>query len=351
MPDPHRALTWLVFAALAAVAYLFSPYLSALLVAAVTAVLSWPAHAWLTRRLRGRRGPAAFVTLLALSVGVIVPAGPLLMLVSREVAGLFTQVSAGMEGGTWDQWLARADQTPPALWLASWSGDPFVVSNALRSVAAEVAARVANGVTQLVPDLVTLTFRAVLNVVIFYLASYAFLVRGPNLLGMVRKVSPLNEAYVIRLFEVFAQFARNVVFAGLGAATTQGAVATLGYTLAEVERPLLFGFLTSVLAFVPLVGTLTVWGPLVLLLLAEGRTGSAVFVALWSMALVGTVDNLVRPLLVKGRSEIPTVLIFLGVFGGLQWMGVIGILVGPVMVAMVMALLHIYGEERKLADG
>ncbi len=87
--------------------------------------------------------------------------------------------------------------------------------------------------------------------------------------------------------------------------------------IAGVERAFLFAVLTGVLAFVPVVGTALAWLPVALLLLLEGRAGAAGFVVIWSIGLTGTVDNPVKPLIVRGRSDMPTLLVFLGVFGGL----------------------------------
>jgi predicted PurR-regulated permease PerM len=147
-----------------------------------------------------------------------------------------------------------------------------------------------------------------------------------------------------RLMAVFAEFAQNVVLAGVAAAVVQGVVAGIGYAIAGVERALLFALLTGVMAFVPVVGTAVAWVPVCLLLLFAHRTGAAAFVAVWSLVLTGTIDNIVKPLVVRGRSDLPTLLVFLGVFGGLLAFGLIGLLVGPVLVAMLLALLHIYEE-------
>jgi predicted PurR-regulated permease PerM len=122
-------------------------------------------------------------------------------------------------------------------------------------------------------------------------------------------------------------------------------VAGLGYWLGGVDRPLLFAVLTAVLAFVPVVGTAAAWVPVSLLLLLEGHSGGALFVTIWSLALTGTIDNIVKPLIIRGRSSMPPLLVFLAVFGGLLWFGVMGLLVGPVLMALLLALLHIYAES------
>lgn len=347
----ERALLIAVYVAMGGVCWLIFPYLTPLLFAAVMAVLAWPVQEGMARRLGGRRRPAALLTLILLTVGVVGPAGPLLVLITREVSALVTSASEGLRATGWEELLARLDALPFTDRLSTWTGKDHIVSDTLRDAADNVAQAVGGLMADLVPNLFKFTFQALIKTILFYLAGYTLLVRGPTLLAVARRVSPLPERHLLRLFEVFASFARSVVLAGLAAATSQGIVATLGFLLAGVEQAILFGFMSGLLSFVPLIGSLVVWAPVVTLLIAQGRLGAALFLGLWSAIVTGTVDNFVRPLVLRGRSDVPTVLIFLGVFGGLYWMGIVGLLVGPVMVAMLLALLRIHAEEADAAQG
>lgn len=351
MDASRRALVLVVYAVLAAVVYMVSPYLSVLLFSAVSAVLAWPVQEWLTARLGGRRPLAGLATVALLTIGVIGPAGPLLLVVTREVGNLIAEAAAGMHTGSWEEVLARIDASPPAAWLADFTGRPTLLSETIQSVTVDAARAGGSLLTTQVTNLVGLTVQAALNLVLFYLTLFAMLVRGPQLYGVARILSPIEERHLVRLFAVFAQFARNVVLAGVAAATAQGIVATLGFFLAGVERPLLLGIVTMVLSFVPFVGSTVVWLPLALVQVAQGRPGAGLFIVLWSVLLTGTVDNFIRPVLVRGRTQVPIVLVFLGVFGGLAWMGIVGLLVGPVLVAMLLALIQIYREEQAAGPG
>jgi predicted PurR-regulated permease PerM len=214
----------------------------------------------------------------------------------------------------------------------------------MQTGAADALTTIASGAGQLVPDLVGLTALAGLKVIIFYLTLMALFQHGHRLAEWLVRITPLEQAVTRQLGAVFSEFARNVVLAGIAAAVVQGIVAGIGYALAGVERVLLFALLTGVMAFVPVVGTAVAWIPVCLLLLFNHRPGAALFVAVWSLVLTGTIDNIVKPLVVRGKSDLPTLLVFLGVFGGLIAFGLIGLLVGPVLVAMLLALLHIYEE-------
>lgn len=346
MDRSQRPFVVLLLVALAATLWLVRPYLDAVLVAGVVAILVWPFHLWVHRRLGEREGLAVSATMIALVVGVFAPAATLALFVAREVVGLANELVAQVEFGSWNSFIQRVSRAGPLKWLTDALGGrtAFVetVENALRQGTLSVA----SSVTQNVPGLLSVTAGVVLKVVIFLVALATLLRRGPELLVFGRRIAPIEPRHVERLYAVFQEFARNVVLAGLVAGVLQGLTATLGYTLAGVERSLLFGVLTGVFAYVPLIGTTFIWVPVVVLLLAEHRTGAALFVAVWSIALTGTVDNLVKPFIVRGRSDVPMLLVFLGVFGGLAWFGFIGILVGPVLVAMMLALLKIWAEIR-----
>jgi predicted PurR-regulated permease PerM len=339
----------LVLLALAAVGslWLVRPFLDALLVAVVVWVIVRPTHRDIVRRLHGKEGLATLVTTVGMTVGVVLPIVGLGVIVARELMVLANLIVSKVRLGSLDALLNEALAVRPLRWLVEQAGGPDAISTMLESGVREGSVRVATLVTQNVPDLLTLTATAILKTVIFYVALLTLLTRGPGLRKWAMRVSPLTTTHTDRLGEVFSEFARNVVLAGVVAGVAQGVMATIGYSLAGIDRPLLFGVLTGVLAYVPLIGTAIAWVPLTLLLVAEGRLGAAGFMVIWSVGITGTVDNLVKPLIVKGRSDVPMLFVLLGVFGGLYALGIIGLLVGPVAMAMLLALIRIYAEARE----
>lgn len=344
MAGPPLFVRILLGAAIAAVSWLVRPFLDALLVASVVAVLAWPFHLWIAAAMPRTPRLSTLITVLTITVTVVVPVALLVWLVSRELAALASQLAAQVDAGELQRLATRAAEVPLVHRLLDLAGGPTAVTAAVQTAARDGLLGLASEAGGVVPGLLGVTARALLDACIFFLALATFFHRGSELRGWALRMIPLAEAHITRLFSVFAEFARNVVLAGLVAAMMQGLVAGIGYSLAGVERAFLFAVLTGVLAFVPLVGTALAWVPVALLLLLEGRAGAAGFVVIWSIGLTGTVDNLVKPLIVRGRSDMPTLLVFLGVFGGLSAFGVIGLLVGPVLMALLLALFRIYEE-------
>lgn len=344
MPDPDRALRILLLIALSGVFVLFSPFLTTLVLAAVTTVLAWPIQSRMNGWLGGRRAIATLLTLLTLTVGVLGPVGTVVFLVSGEAQQLLRTAAESIQNGALDRLLAQILNLSWMQQVVAWTGDGALDST-LRDSAQEAALGIVGAVTGRLPNILSGAARFTLELVIYYLTVATLLYEGYSFLSWGLKISPLRKEHTQRLFEVFAEFARNVVLAGLFTGALQGVVAGIGYWILGVDRPLLFALLTGVLAYVPLIGTALVWLPLSLVAMAQGNWGQFGGLLAWSIFLTTSVDNFLKPLLVRGRSNVPPVLIFLGVFGGLSWLGLIGILVGPVAVAVLLALLKIYEES------
>jgi predicted PurR-regulated permease PerM len=136
------------------------------------------------------------------------------------------------------------------------------------------------------------------------------------------------------------------VFGTLLTALIQGTLVGIGFAIIGLPSPVVFGVLAAALALLPMAGTAIVWVPATLILMAQGRWGAAIFLGLWGALLVGLIDNFLKPMLISGRAEMPTLAAFLGVLGGLAAFGPIGMFVGPILLALTLALLR-YAEEHR----
>lgn len=335
----------LLVATLLGVGWLVKPYFQVLIVALITSVLASPVHVSALRVFRGRSYTAAVTTATLLTVGVFGPLGGLAWLLSRELLRIANILVLSLREGGLDRVIDTLDSPRLMGWLADLGIDRQELSAALADGVQQVSVGVAGGLAASLPNFFTQTAGALLDIVVFYLSVVTLLARGPELLAWLGRVSPLEPRYQQRLFTVFASFARNVVLAGLVCGVLQGTVAAIGYLLAGVDRPLVFGVLTGVLTYVPFVGTALVWVPLTANLFLVGEWGRGLFVLGWSLIVTASIDNVVRPLIVRGQSGIHPLLILLGVLGGLEWIGIVGVLIGPVLIAMLVTLLTLYTEE------
>jgi predicted PurR-regulated permease PerM len=174
---------------------------------------------------------------------------------------------------------------------------------------------------------------------------------GPTVARTAVRMLPIEERRRTRLWQHLADVTR-AVFMGIGlTALIQGTLVGIGFWISGLPSPLVFGVLAMLLALVPIVGTVIVWAPAALFLATRGDYGHAIFLALWGAVLVGMVDNFLRPLLISGRSSVPTLAVFVGVMGGLAAFGFIGLFLGPIVLGLLVALFRFEAEELKAIGG
>ena len=167
---------------------------------------------------------------------------------------------------------------------------------------------------------------------------------GPVLAQRVVRILPIEPRLRGRLWQHLIDVTR-AVFMGIGlTALVQGIVLGIGFAIAGVPSPLVFGVLGALFALVPVVGTAIIWIPATLWLLAQGNAGHAIFLAAWCALVVGSVDNFLRPILISGRVEVPTLAVFIGVMGGLSAFGFVGLFLGPIVLGLLVALFRFSTE-------
>ncbi len=189
----------------------------------------------------------------------------------------------------------------------------------------------------------------VIGLLVTIIAVYFFLADGNTMVRSVMKLSPLDDVYERELLSEFDQISRAVVLATLLSAAVQAVLAGVGFYFAGIESVFLLTLLTGFLAMIPFVGATSVWLPAAMwLYFFEDRTGAAIGLGLYGMIIVSQADNLIKPWVLHGQSRLHPLLALLSVLGGVQALGPIGILVGPMIVAFAQALMNIL--QRELTD-
>lgn len=181
---------------------------------------------------------------------------------------------------------------------------------------------------------------------IMIVSLYYFLADGPSMAGTIMRLSPLEERYERQILSEFDKVCRAVVVATLLSAMVQGVLAGIGYYVAGLDGVILLSVITMVLAMVPFVGAAAVWGSCAAwLLLYDERTMAAALLALYGACIVSMADNVIKPLVLHGQSNIHPLLALLSVLGGVTALGPIGIFVGPMVVAFLHAVLYMLNAE------
>ena len=191
-----------------------------------------------------------------------------------------------------------------------------------------------------------LTVRVGFGLVIMVISLHFFLADGPAMLSSLMRLSPLDDRHERELLEEFDRVSRAVVVATLLSAAVQGGLAGLGFWVAGLGSVFLLTLLTTVFALIPFVGAAAVWVPASLyLFFFEDRQLAAILLAVYGGGIVSVADNVIKPLVLHGQSNLHPLLALLSVLGGVQALGPIGVLVGPMVVVFLQTLLNILHRE------
>jgi predicted PurR-regulated permease PerM len=161
----------------------------------------------------------------------------------------------------------------------------------------------------------------------------------------LQRLSPLRREHEEAIIGKFKEITVATFEGNLLTAILQGAAGGLVFLIFGLPSPLLWAAVMAFLSLVPLVGTALVWGPVVVYYLLTGAVVKGLLLLVLCGAVVGSIDNLVKPLLIRRRAAIPTLWVFVGVLGGVGVFGFLGFVLGPLMVAVLFALIEIYKVE------
>jgi len=309
-------------------------FLLPMFLAVLLVVMFGPLHRWFITKCRGRHRLAAGLTTAAILVIFLVP---LLAIVLQAVSEGIA-VYWGTMGG-------QLDQRELAGRVASL-GSRFGLELSADDVQETVRAKVQGWLAPLALSTTQFFGNFLLGLGVMTVSLYYFLADGPGMVRTIMRLSPLDDRYEEQLVDEFVNVSRAVVVATLLSAVVQGLLAGFGFYLAGVKTVFLLTVLTMLLAMVPFVGSAAVWVPVCLwLFFYEEKTTAAVLLAIYGAAIVSMADNLIKPIILHGRSNLHPLLALLSVLGGVQALGPIGIFVGPMVVVFLHTVLNILHSE------
>jgi len=314
---------------------ILSPFLPAILLAAIFALSAWPAYVWLERNTGHRPNVAAGIMTLLLAVGFIVP----LSFLGSSLADSFTRLLMALTGA-----LQNPDRAPPSwlqdlplispyiddFWRANFS-DPTQLAATLREYAAPISQRLLKiGGT---------IARGVLDLSLGVLIAFFFFRYGTQVAGRLSNL--ITKFFGMRgqhLLSISKRTMIGVVYGILGTAVAQGVLATIGFAIAGMPGAPFLGIMTLLLSFVPM-GPPIIWVPATIWLFTQGHVGMAIFLGIWGTLVISGVDNVIRPYFISLGSNLPILLVLMGVLGGIAAFGFIGLFIGPTLLALAYTLI------------
>lgn len=338
-PLPKFFLVLMVIAIIL-IAYVVRPVIKELVLAVVLAGMLWPVQQWLSRKLGDRRSASAGILVFAVVVLLVGPVATMVTFVVRDGADGVTFVSEAVRSddvndmleylpeGAQESARGAIEQMPRDIGslMSMFEGS----ETAALSTATKFASRAGSFVFHLVLMLIALFF---------------LLVSGRDLVRWLDSVSPLESGQTQELLETFRKVSVAVILSAVITAAVQALAALAGYLITRVPSPIFFTLVTFFVAFIPAIGAAVVCLFCAALLLVTGHPYMAIVLASWGLVVVGLVDNLVKPLLIRRGLEIHGGVVFFSLIGGLAAFGGIGLLIGPLAVAFFLAVLRMYHRD------
>ncbi len=333
----------LLAAALYFVGRVLAPFFPALAWAAILATIFFPFYKWILRYIRNRELAGALTSFFLL-VAIVLPVLFFAFLMVKEsvraygvvanivVSGLPAKVAAlqnssAYQAVTRELGLMGVKKTDlgTAVARAFSAGSRFLIEHSALFVSG------------------FMTF--VLQLFVMLLALYHFFLRGPQILRELRTLIPLRSEYEEQIIQKFKDVVHATFTGSLAVAVVQGALGGLGFLIFGVPSPVVWGAAMGLVSLVPVVGTALVWGPVVIFYLLSGSILKGLLMLLVFGGAVGSVDNILRPILVRRGLEISTFWVFISIIGGLGVFGFLGFVLGPLVFVILVVLIEAYKVE------
>ncbi len=321
-----------------------SGFLGPIVWAAILTLVFYPLYQRVLQAVRGNATVAALALTTLVTVTLVVPTASLSTVVTQESVGLYQQLTEWVRSGRLNERVQElrassvgrvAQRLSRQGWEVDWGA---IVQRTADTVSTHVTALARNVAVFL------LDFTIMLFTLFFFFRD------GDRMFTALRNLIPMDpvhkDAVFHRLYETISAVMRGMVVTAIA----QGLLTWIGLALVDVPYAAFLGVAAGFMALVPLIGAAGVWIPCAVYLAAAGLPLRAVVLVGYGTLVISMVDNILRPLLIGGRTRLPTIFLFFGMLGGIQAYGVLGIFLGPVLLSIVVSFIQIYQSQYATPD-
>ena len=315
--------------------FIMAPFFPAILMATILTMATWPAFTWLSKKLKGKTSLAAFLMTIMLSGFFIFP----LVIIGTSITENFTKVYGLVQSSLKNSTETTAKSLNAVPYIGeylekSWmflAGDKEKLSVALQEYAAPTSQKLIN--------LGASMGHGLLDITLGVLIAYFFFRHGTSVAARLGNlIDKFGGQRGKNIFEISKNTLISVIYGILGTALAQGLLAAFGFYLADIPGATFLGLMTFFLSFIPM-GPPLIWIPAAVWLYLGGDTTWAVFLGLWGLLVISSVDNFLKPYFISLGSNLPLALVLLGVLGGVIAFGFIGVFIGPTILAVSYSLM------------
>jgi predicted PurR-regulated permease PerM len=344
-----KALLWLLLIVTVLFAVVLLPLSGAVSWAVFMAIVFSPLQDRAVRASRGRKGWAAFGTLLVIVVSVLLPMALLAASVTHEAGAFYERFKSGEI--QLSQYFQRGVDALPSWVRTALERFGLVDLAEVQRRLVDTLGKSSQIITARAFSIGQNTLEFVVNLFVMLYLLFFLLRDGKSLSAQAARALPLEPRHTRRLLQQFATVVRATVKGNVVVALVQGTLGGLAFWFLDINGALLWGSLMALLSLLPAVGAALVWGPVAVYLLSSGALASGIGLAVWGVLVIGLVDNVLRPILVGKETRMPDYLVLIATLGGLAAFGLNGFVIGPVIAAVFLATWDIFVEVRQEQAG
>ncbi len=339
---------WVLIVALLVAGYacylLVAPYMNSIIMAFIISLLMFPLHEWLEKKLPGHPNIASLLSCTLLTFIIILPLLAVFAAIIQQGSvtsqNIYHWVSdGGIQDFLQQPWIAKGLKLAGE-YLPFEDIDPKSIAEKVAQLASAFGTNLVSVSAKILGDATNFlaSFMLMLFVLFFLLRDHDTIIRT------IRHILPLSRSQEDKLLDEIEKVSKSAVLGSFLTAIAQGIAGGIGMWMCGFAG-LFWGTMFGFASFVPVVGTALIWIPATVYLLIIGELGWAAFLAIWSIVFVGSIDNILRPLLMQGSAGMNTLMIFFSLLGGIQLFGLIGLIYGPLIFAITIVLFNMYEEE------
>ncbi len=347
----HYFLFFLIFLVLVACYNIIQPYLHPIILAMIFAAVFSPVHRRIVECVRGRENLGAFLSCLFLSLVVVLPLIMISFALIRQgiqsINGIQEWIAQGgymklIEHRFVIKIMASIETFLPDVQKVFPDIDPrnLKIDQILLQVFTSAGKTLVSHGGQFAGNIASFSGKFFLMIFTFF-----FMVRDEKKMfkGILHLI-PLNAQQEDQIMSKIRTVARSALLGTLVTMVAQGVAGGIAFAISGLPG-LFWGMVMAFASLVPLVGTALIWVPAAIYLFLSGSWGLGIFMVLWCVIVVGSIDNFVRPLFMQGSADMSTLVIFFAIIGGINYFGLIGLLYGPLIFGLAIVLLYIYNLE------
>lgn len=314
---------------------IFYPFLTMVILAAAFAVILTPLYLWIKKKItRGIAWIASVLTVLIFLVGLCVPIFLIGTMVFNQTQDVFQSITAN---GSSTPSLRSIDVSINKFLPDGFTFDTHEKINELFS-----------SITNNVSGFFASTFRTIIMFTLMILTLFYLLKDGLVWRKTLTQLVPLSKRNIDEILSKLSLTINRIIKGSFFIAIVQGLLTGVGFAVFGVPNPALWGVVAGMASFIPTVGTSLVSVPAMAFLFLSGMEAQAIGLLIWSMVLVGTIDNFLTPYVISKDTEIPSLFILFSILGGISLMGPVGLLIGPLVLSLLYSLISIYKKEAGL---